>query len=941
MPYMASSIDGRNESFQRLKPSAVALSQALLTIHATQRDVKLVQDRLEALHSTVSSLVSAHGFFDGTLADYVFFPVSQVLKSSQKVSLGCLESALSIVAILIRSGWSSGIQQQLAQQLLVLCTLLASDNPLIANTTQTTPELQKNAISCLMELFVALGKGIAGTRLFTNDASLLQLGQTLSTLLQAAQKSNAPAVQESAIHAVKAVMSLNLPTQTLLNFLPGVVSTLTKVLSIQHGQRKQPETLIASLETISRLLKEVFHDYAEPKSNATPSAAPSTAAIHQAGAADSLEVAIPQIRLALSNIVRLREHDRYDVRSALGRLCVTILRHCRKTLHNCTQLSLETILALTVQERMSELHFEIVMLMTTDASMLSALQKTLFDWCQSLVRIIQANDDDAKRRRLEQLGSAYQCLVEVGIDLSTTNQILAHTLRDCVASTLQQTRNPNQSDLNANTVMSIQLPTHKGGLRSIGDFSAIIASPSQSSVVKSIQDLVELISANDASHGILNSFVDALTTSREDNLVANIWLSLRYLHKSMQRSSELDLLIDTDDSGTTFDAHTEEIYSFALSYLTHRSDEQSPVLTSMALQALALRARSAGVDFRYELVDALYPVLHSLATPQQTVQHDSMVTLNAFTQACGYSSVTSLIVENVDYLTNAVAMKLNSFDVSPQAPQVLLMMVRLAGPTLVPYLKDSIDSIFAALEDYHGYPVLVELLFKTLSVVAEEGSKTPLLDATGDMPLLTVHRGFKSWEPIRVIDLAAAIRERKSTALPLPDEPIESESAPRRPWASEDSKRADAIQPVQPMPDEQEQGPPAPRTYNIILKIAEHTQHFLPSASPTLRISLLSLIRTTVPAIARHENTFLPLVNTLWPEIVSRLDDNEASICAAALDIIAVLCEHAKDFMRSRITDLWPHLRTIWRAVVNEMTIPISTLTSKPSTSNTNSSTLR
>ena len=102
--------------------------------------------------------------------------------------------------------------------------------------------------------------------------------------------------------------------------------------------------------------------------------------------------------------------------------------------------------------------------------------------------------------------------------------------------------------------------------------------------------------------------------------------------------------------------------------------------------------------------------------------------------------------------------------------------------------------------------------------------------------------------------------------------------------------------------------------------ILRHRSHIaycyaLPSASSSLRASLLSLIATTVPAIARHENSFLPLINTLWPEVVSRLDDEENHIVANALAVVTVFCEHARDFMRSRIIQLWPRLEEIHTSI--------------------------
>ena len=81
----------------------------------------------------------------------------------------------------------------------------------------------------------------------------------------------------------------------------------------------------------------------------------------------------------------------------------------------------------------------------------------------------------------------------------------------------------------------------------------------------------------------------------------------------------------------------------------------------------------------------------------------------------------------------------------------------------------------------------------------------------------------------------------------------------------------------------------------------------------------MALIKTTTPALARHENSFLPLINTLWPEIVSRLDDPEPYVVATALDIIAILCQYAGDFMRSRIQRLWPALVEQHQKTVKEI----------------------
>ncbi len=49
------------------------------------------------------------------------------------------------------------------------------------------------------------------------------------------------------------------------------------------------------------------------------------------------------------------------------------------------------------------------------------------------------------------------------------------------------------------------------------------------------------------------------------------------------------------------------------------------------------------------------------------------------------------------------------------------MMINLAGPSLLPFLDDLIESIFVVLESFHGYKKLVELLFTALKAVVDQG----------------------------------------------------------------------------------------------------------------------------------------------------------------------------------------------------------------------------
>src|SRR5690606_22271970 len=92
------------------------------------------------------------------------------------------------------------------------------------------------------------------------------------------------------------------------------------------------------------------------------------------------------------------------------------------------------------------------------------------------------------------------------------------------------------------------------------------------------------------------------------------------------------------------------------------------------------------------------------------------------------------------YMVNSVALRLNTLDISPASTQVLTMMIRLTGPRLVPFLDDVVESIFAALENYHGYPLFVESLFSVLKELVNQAVKSDTLLLEDQKHSVPVHK---------------------------------------------------------------------------------------------------------------------------------------------------------------------------------------------------------
>lgn len=932
MPFLPT-MDVKQQAFQKLKPLCVGLSQTVLALNTPKGSISELASRLEELDGVIASYSPADSPLDDKLADYIFFPLSQVLKISQKVSIRCLELTLAILVVLIEQGWRQRIQPQLATQILILCTLLASSKPSGLASTETTTELRGNALRCLGATSKALGASEHGRKLLKDESNAPQLGQTLSTILDALVDSVDHDTQIAAANALVALVSSIDSKDLIANFLPGLISKLTTVLVPQTKNRRNHDVLVACLDLFKHLLLFTVSDDAAAQSTSTSSSSSEGTKV----TIDSrwFEQAAAQLKPALANVFRLRYHERDDVRLVVSRLCHTVLRYCKTSLANCIDLALETLIVITSEQSPTDINLELEMLIRGDSSLAASLQELLHEWIKSLPRIMQSADEQIKTQRIKRIHTAYDTLQHCDVVITMIDRSLGPSLRDSVLITLQAPKASQAAVTSIEPMQSLDIEVlgNASGRTEFG--AALVQHRGQELVMERIESFVEKIGRSSYSQVFIADMERDLLNSQDDARLASFWLLYVAAKSAAKGVDEIDSLLDM--SGSTGSPHqdvVEEMYSTSLQILGETPERPSDNrLKSMALRALALRAELSGTEFQYELIDSLYPVLHTLATPDSRLQQDSIITLNAITKACEYSSTQELIVANVDYLTNAVALKLNAFDVSPQAPQVLLMMVQLAGPSLLPYLEDTIESIFAALEDYHGYPVLVELLFKVLSVMAEEGVKAPQLALTDGKEINENTNEVKSLLKLTMADLADHLRSRSHDVEEITSgrgDGAKTESAPQKPWGKngneeEAGEDEDALQDGSPDDADQETPPPAPKIFSLLLKITTLTQHFLPSASASLRMSLLGLIRTTIPAIAQHENSFLPLINTLWPEVTARLEDSEPSIQVTALEIISILCEHAKDFMRSRMLQLWPLLSDIHQRVAKEIVSSMNT----------------
>lgn len=889
-----------------------------------QHNAKEVLSKLEELSNLLQSLTEEKQYLDDKLAEYVFFPLSHVFRASQTTPLRALELAVQCLEILLQTGWQHILNPDLGVQLLILLTFIADSGPTQIKSERTSEELQTDAFACLEALFSSLGRSTATKNSLLEPANVPALGHAITVMLDGLNGGTSTQVQILALDALQAFGVCVLNRAIYASFLPGIVSSLSQVISDKTKMRRSFKVIEKSLILLASTIQFVMSDIyltAEPSHDAE-----NNSDLLLKLDTSWVKATATQLKLALANVVRQRQHDRTEVRRAVFSVCLVVLEDCPKTLSESIGMMLETLISLSQLDDSRATEMKLEQIISADPDVAEFIRTSLYNWLVALPRMMLSNDDTAKSAMVGKICVAFRLLSEADISLFLVDDVLLATLQDSVINAINF---PTKVDMLTKSLTSVDSGDIVDilGRESVQSFPSVLAShKSAVDTLSELETLVRHISSSARSISIARNSLDQARSNQKNVGLVSFWLCLCILRNKAEMEPRFEDFTEMDASSDFQTELCEELYSFALSVLT-RVDTDMDLdwrLQAIALETLAFQAAQLKAEFRIELVDALYPVVHLVGSHIQPLRMHAFVCLDSIAKACEYVDAKELLISNVDYLVNAVGVKLNTFDIAPQAPQVLLMLIKLCGPSLLPYLDDLVDSVFGALECFHGYANLVELLFSVLNGVVEEGVKTPQFAiTTGEI----VSHLTPPVKVISVDDVVSSLKRHHGASYSNDEGTEESEryglspNTSQKPWKKlETSDEMRTPQSISDLEESQSHVPeviePAlTKTYTMLHRIAQLTQHHLPSSSPSIRISLLTLLTNALPYLSSHEDTFLPLVHLLWPVLIPRLADREAYVVSGVLNVISIMCQGAGDFMTGRIETLWPTIRRLHKSI--------------------------
>ncbi|KAI5793249.1 armadillo-type protein [Geopyxis carbonaria] len=952
----------RQALFNLLKPSCVALSSQILTSGPV--NPRALTAALTALHQTLTTLPSGGADLDNKIGDYIFFPLSHVFRAYRTLPDRALELALLCLLVLIQTCWRLQVAPELGRQLVILLTFVVGGAPGEAN--ERSEETKTAGVRCLRGLFEAVVRGTGNGGLVEN---LPALGHTVTTLLEGAAGAESATLQEECVGSLEVLLVEVLKDEPDIRagFFPGVVSGLVRAVGLGATTKRPYTTLVGIVGLVGNLVGSVLADEKVAKLPETDDADEEVGGeeikVHRTKA--WVKMTAGHTKVALEQLLKLRTHPKLDVRQAVFALCRDILETCAKTLADAEMALVESMIVLSgdTDETLARLAENTVRVMASmNAGFKESVRSCLDRWITVLPRIMTSNDEDAKERVIVRLSLTFGLCTELGLETDLLRDMLAASIKESLIAALAPTKSKGIS-IQSSSVSSIQprlaaLVLQEGGHHKHGQIQpfpdVIMGQRSQYGTMESMKQLLGHLgqsSENALSLAQRNVRDASVRGGPAKERATSLWIAINLLKGSLKESSEMDMFFDLGmvESNPLQQRVTEELFYLSLSYLTNTAEfedgdtdgKDGAMIQCLALESLSLVAQTQKRAFREELVEALYPVVHHLGAASPEVQSHAMVTLNNIATACEYADAKELLLENVDYMVNAVSLKLNIFDLSPQAPVVLGMMLKLVGPSLVPFLDDLVVDIVAILDGFHDYEKLCSALFEVLGTIVEESAKSApevlMIGAEGtdtfNAPRHRPQQVLDDAELLKHLREARELKKNPRTEPSIWDD--DKESTPHKPWGKpkdlpggpnptdddpeklfEELSNGDGDGDTDQLPPPADPEPPKlTPTYTILRNITSLTQHYLPHDSYPLRLRVLRLVTTAATALGGHENEFLPLLNEVWPMVVERLSDAERSVAVEACAAVTALAVAAGDFVGTRVVDLWPLVRRVWLGV--------------------------
>lgn len=864
--------------FGSLRPPCVKISQLLGKARlpsTNNQELELTLRNLESILLEVDSL-------DDPLVDYVLFPILRIFQPRAEIkSTSVITAALTCLGQVLRTGRSRLKQSEFAVQILILlANLFEKQGNRVSERTASEPEI--TALSnCLKQLCDSGSLSYPSRTAPNSNPHVIIFGTLLAVIFEITSSDDVSGARLSSLQALKALTASEQDITLLRRYLPGLLSSLVKPFTNLRSARWSFRALVASLE----IIRDVLIRCTTPEQGHTGG----NKGDSEQTSAQWLHVNGKSLFSAFRHLVKAQDHDRQEVRIALFALCRDTLEMCHTHIDTAmTQLLISCAINLEATD----------LALSKDDGFLSILkrseklQQILRDTChQSLNQLPNELQSRDPGRHITALTTATRT-IGLAAKLEGASEELTRALSDnllAVAAILMQ---QGTTPVGAPVETSLAVVDEHEHDHPDSDIGVVFGTGIQAcDDVAALQAFIQVCQKTSLGVDVLKAISGstALSLGAQSTSVPQLWLLATCLEvekstNGMGRDLEIQL-----------ESAMELGYNASLDILRSApldsaSDWRAQVL---AMNFIGQRAMQDQTAFQPELVYALYPIIERLACKNSILQRHAAKTLRIISKACGYESAGALLLNNADYLVNAVSIRLNTFDVRPEAATVLQVALKICGPSFLPYVGDLAESIFTILDMYHGYHLLVRSMFAVLGTIIDQAPPGDVVERMASGTRCSTLTESALMVKIRSFDTSEGIQGSCDVGADFP--PGSDGETPSS--ASESGNLTKVSHGIQST------------SLALIARVMRQAQFYLTYDAGDIRHALMQIVNQGFRALQHDENTLLPVINDLWPVLILRLYDSESYVAIETLAVLTTILKSAGDFLSSRIEDEWPRLR--------------------------------
>ncbi|CAG8520502.1 12343_t:CDS:2 [Ambispora leptoticha] len=738
-------------------------------------------------------------------------------------------------------------------------------------------------------------------------------------------------------------------------------------------------------------------DISDENSNTIPSAA-----VEVLRSKSWLRATKSQINILLCQIFTIRNHPSWQVRLAFVNFSNLIICQCSESLDNCLPMLIETLVlyltdeyaqvsssSLQYLESLRENHHNF------DEIFVPIMKESFDNWLNLLPQYIMGIDENAKFNVVALVTGFLSILgLHVQNVFNTSLQRVSHGLIKAMEYDLTDIQILEEKIVDIDNIDSSkrqqQLPAFpqpkfsyirekrvvsaiRNMLRCFGYFGnlsflvnhfffyfqnlrKVQLCPQCVFIVNEL--LIGASSGTKVDSKISSQFASLIVKQVNISNSANSLEDIQRISKFLLREyTELDLTRDKEDENRNLNTNSTIIEPNFLIRADQQVDKKLEykenfnilITNCLILEGIANIANILRRKFRVELIYALYPILekYNRENSHIMVHEVARIALYHIAINCGYNSSKDLVLENVDYLINAISRKLNRIKFHPETTKVLIAMINVVGSNILPFLTDSIEEIFDAIDQYHMNEVLLSqlanVLYVLIKVIADDyneknggesdekqqsvnnnitaGSSTSKIkDFHSDEDIVGISREINEFvanyskKENKIQSTKENSHFDEMTAAAKLDEIGSYFTEHRRKKESEGESEiydslpndSDNIQNLESTADTNKENKPS-MAQTICLNIINKLLHFLTASSPQLRKLILDLIRVSLPVLESNTQQLYPLIHQIWPSIINRMKDKEHYVILAAVELIENISLFCGDFISNRVmVDAWP-----------------------------------